>query len=76
MSELVESIRELPKEKVPFNWRPEHQSAFMLMKKEIAKAPILAYYTPKKQTVFQTDARIKRFRDMVVTRWKTSLLCK
>ena len=44
--------------------------------KEIAKAPILAYYTPKKQTVFQTDARIKRFRDMVVTRWKTSLLCK
>ena len=29
------------------------------MKKEIAKAPILAYYNPKKQTVLQTYASIK-----------------
>ena len=29
------------------------------MKKEIAKAPVLAYYNPKKQTVLQTDASIK-----------------
>ena len=29
------------------------------MKKEIPKAPILAYYNPRKQTVLQTDASIK-----------------
>ena len=44
--ELAEPIRELSKEKVPFNWGPEHQEAFKLMKKEIAAAPILAYYNP------------------------------
>ena len=46
LSELAEPIRELSKEKVPFNWGPEHQEAFKLMKKEIAVAPILAYYNP------------------------------
>ena len=29
------------------------------MKKEIAKAPVLAYYNPRKQTVLQKDASIK-----------------
>ena len=29
------------------------------MKKEIARAPVLAYYNPRKQTVLQTDASIK-----------------
>ena len=59
LSELAEPIRELSKEKVPFNWGPEHQSAFDLMKREIASAPVLAYYNPKKQTVLQTDTSIK-----------------
>ena len=49
------------KEKVPFNWGPEHQEVFNLMKKEIAKAPILAYYNPRKQNVLQTDATMKGF---------------
>ena len=46
-------------ERVPFNWGLEHQSAFTLMKMEIAKTPVLAYYSPKKQTVLQTDASTK-----------------
>ena len=29
------------------------------MKTEIARAPILAYYNPRKQTVLQTDGSIK-----------------
>ena len=29
------------------------------MKEEIARAPILAYYNPKKETILQTDASIK-----------------
>ena len=54
LSEIAEPIRELAKDKVPFNWDPEHQSAFIQMKKEFASTPILA-----KQTVLQTDASIK-----------------
>ena len=52
--ELALPIRELAKEKVAFNCGPEHQAAFKLVKKEIAVAPILAYYDPKKTTVLQT----------------------
>ena len=59
LSELVESIRELSKNKITFNWGPEHQQAFTQMKKEISSVPVLAYYNPKKQTVLQTDASIK-----------------
>ena len=59
LSELSEPIRELSKAKVPFNWGLEHQEAFNAIKKEIAKAPILAYYDPNKETVLQTDASIK-----------------
>ena len=35
LSKLAEPIRELSKEKVPFNWGPEHQEAFQLMKKKL-----------------------------------------
>ena len=51
LSEIVEPIQELAKNKVPFNLGPEHQSAFTQMKQEIISAPTLAYYNPKKQTV-------------------------
>ena len=59
LSELAEPIRELSREKVPFNWGPEHQESFKLVKKEIATAPILPYYNPRKTTVLQTDMSIK-----------------
>ena len=49
----------MSKENLPFNWGPELQTAFTQMKKEIACAPRLAYYNPRKQTVLQTDASIK-----------------
>ena len=49
----------MSKDKVPFNWGPEHQQAFTQMKKEISSALVLAYYNPKEQTVLQTDASIK-----------------
>ena len=51
LSELVEPIRKLSKDKVPFNWGPEHQEAFKQMKREIVRAPILAYCNPRKETV-------------------------
>ena len=59
LSELAEPVRELSKEKVPFNWGPEHQESFKLVKKEIAAAPILSHYNPRMTTVLHTDVRIK-----------------
>ena len=57
-SELAPPIKELAEDKVAFNWGPEHQAAFKLVKNEIVTTPILAYYDPKKTTVLQTDASI------------------
>ena len=59
LSELAEPIQELSKEKVPFNWGPEHNEAFCLIKKEITAALILAYYNPNKPTILQMDASCK-----------------
>ena len=59
LSELAEAIRYLVKDKVPLIWSPEHQEAFIQMKKETASAPVLAYHNPKKQTILQTDASIR-----------------
>ena len=59
LSEPAEPIRELYKDKVPFNWGPEHHTAFKQIKKEIVRAPMLAYYNPKRETTLQTDASIK-----------------
>ena len=46
LSDLAELIIELSKDKVPFNWGPEHKAAFTQMKSEISSAPVLAYYHP------------------------------
>ena len=59
LTELSEPIRELIKEKVPFNWGPEHQESFTMLKKELVRTPILAYYNPQKETILQTDASTK-----------------
>ena len=53
LSELVEPIKELSKDKVPFNWGPDHQATFKQMKKEIVRAPILAHYNPKKEPYYR-----------------------
>ena len=59
LTELSKPIRELIKEKVPFNWGPEHQESFNMLKKELVRAPVLTYYNPQKETVLQTDASTK-----------------
>ena len=59
LTELSEPTRELIKEKVPFNWGPVHQESFDILKKELVRAPVLAYYNPRKETVLQTDASTK-----------------
>ena len=59
LTELSEPIRELIKGKVPFNWDPEHQQSFAMLKKELVRAPVLTYYNPQKETILQMDASIK-----------------
>ena len=59
LTKLSEPIRELIKEKVPFNWGPEHQESFNMLKKELVRAPVLMYYNPQKETVLKTDASTK-----------------
>ena len=59
LTELAKPIRELVKEKVPFNKGLEHQESFAMLKKEIVRAPVLAYYNPQQETVLQTDASTK-----------------
>ena len=53
LSELAKPIRELSKDKVPFNWGSEHWEAFNSIKREITSAPILAYYNPKKKQFYK-----------------------
>ena len=76
LSDLVEPITELAKDKVPSNWGPEHQAAFIHVKKEIASAPVLAYYNPKKQNYPADRCQHQRSWCLSTTRFKTSLLCK
>ena len=76
LSEIAEPIREFAKDKVPFNWGPEHQSAIAQMKQEIVSAPILAYFKLKKQTVLQPQMQAKRFRPMSAAGRNTSSLCQ
>ena len=59
LTKLSEPVRELIKEKVPFNWGPEHQESFEALKKDLIRAPVPAYYNPRKETVLQTDASTK-----------------
>ena len=59
IAELAEPLRDLMKKNAPYTWGPDHNQTFEYIKNEIAQAPILQYYDPKKETVLQTDASIK-----------------
>ena len=74
-SELAEPIRELFTKYLLIGAQ-NHQEAFKLVKKEIARASVLAYYNPRKQTVLQTDASKKKPGCMLAARRKTGILCQ
>ena len=63
-AEITSSVQDLTEDNVPFFWGPEHMDAFCAVKQEIATAPLLAYYDPKKPTVLQTDTSNYELRCM------------
>ena len=68
LTELSETIRELIKEKVPFNWGPEHQQSFAMLKKELVRAPVLTYYHPQKGDCTPNGCQHQRLRSLPPTR--------
>ena len=68
LTELAEPIRELVKEKVPFNWGPEHQESFTMLKKELVRAPVLAYYHPWKENCTANRCQYQGPRSLPTTR--------
>ena len=44
---LQNQVENFLRDKIPFNWHPEHQEEFKLMRKEIARPSVLAYYNPR-----------------------------
>ena len=66
LTELAEPIRELVKEKVPFKWGPEHDRIILpCSRREIIKAPVLAYYNPQKRNSAANGCKYKRLRGLV-----------
>ena len=49
-------LRELTKKNVPFKWERKHSEAFVKLKDELTKAPVMAYFDTKKETILTVDA--------------------
>ena len=47
-----------------------------MLKREISKAPALAYYNPRKETVLQTDASIKGLGACLLQEGETCIFCQ
>ena len=56
LAQISQPIRNLVKKDVLFQWQAEQQQALQLIKDAIGKSPLLAYYNPEKESVFQSDA--------------------
>ena len=57
LSELVEPKREISKDKVPFNWEPEHQTAFKKMKKRLLE-PLYSLITIKRKKPYYIPMQV------------------
>lgn len=59
LSDVVEPLRQLTRNEVEWHWTDIHDQAFLEVKKLATKAPVLAYYDPKKELVIQCNASQK-----------------
>ena len=76
LSELAEPIRELSKDKEPFNWGPEHQQAFTQMKKENFKCSSVSILQPQEANSVADRCKCKRSWCLFAARRKTCIFCK
>ena len=56
LSSVIQPLRVLTQDAVPFSWSMAQEKAFNKAKQLISSAPILAYYDLRKPVVLQTDA--------------------
>ena len=56
LSSVCEPLRNLTKDNVLFNWSHEQEEAFRKTKEALSKAPVLAFFDERQQTVLQCDA--------------------
>ena len=76
LSELAEPVRELAKDKVVFNWGPEHQEAFNLIRKGDCRCPDIGLLQPQKTNDPSDRCKQQGAGCMPTTRGKTGILCK
>ena len=55
-TKIAKPLTLLTRQQLKFNWTPEHQDAFIHLKKAIVQAPILHYPNPNKTNIIYTDA--------------------
>ena len=53
---ITAPLRELTKKNVCFKWEQKHSKAFEKLKDELTKAPVMAYFDTKKETILTVDA--------------------
>uniref|UniRef100_A0AAR2JCC7 Reverse transcriptase/retrotransposon-derived protein RNase H-like domain-containing protein n=1 Tax=Pygocentrus nattereri TaxID=42514 RepID=A0AAR2JCC7_PYGNA len=56
LSDDCEILRQLTHKDNIWDWTPMHEEAFTRLKINIAKAPVLKYYSPKEEVTLQCDA--------------------
>ena len=56
LSSVIQPLRMLTQDAVPFSWSMAQEKAFNKAKQLISSAPVLAYYDLRKPVVLQTDA--------------------
>lgn len=56
LSDQCEVLRQLTHKDTDFDWTEQHENSFVTLKKAIADAPVLKYYSPEKDLVVQCDA--------------------
>ena len=76
LTKLSEPIRELIKEKVPFNWGPEHQESFNMLKNRISKSTSPCLLQSSKGDCTPNRCQHQGSRSLSTTRRKTDILCQ
>ena len=59
MSTAIETLTQLTRKEMIFNWSTSQHTAFGKAKSLITSTPVLQYFDPKKQVVLQVDASEK-----------------